>query len=55
MDRELKRLYALHDHFEDALRAHEAGNLRRVKSSIWKAHDILDRIVIAEQAKRGQV
>ena len=51
----LTQLYAVHDHFEAALRAYEKTEHDKARKSLWKAHDILERIVISAQAEIGHV
>ena len=51
----LQTIYAVHDHMEDALRAFSAKDYRKAERAMWKAHDIVERITIAEQAKQGKV
>ena len=51
----LTTIYAAHDHMEDALRAFEQKDFTRARRSVWKAHDIIERITIAEQVKQGKV
>lgn len=48
----LATLYALHDHLEAALRALERRQLGPAKRATWKAHDLVERVVIREQARR---
>lgn len=51
----LQTIYAVHDHMEDALRAFAAGKVKQAERAMWKAHDIVERITINEQAKQGKV
>jgi len=56
LDKDLQRLYSLHDHLESALRnlTHlNTPGIRKVRQGVWAAHDHLERLVISEQAKRG--
>lgn len=51
----LNTIYAIHDHMEDALRAFAKGDHAKAEKSMWKAHDLVERVTIAEQARRGKV
>ena len=51
----LDQLYDIHDNMEAALRAYEKGEMPKMKRLLWKAHDVLERVVIAEQARQGKV
>ena len=51
----LQTIYAVHDHMEDALRAFAAGDHKAAHKSIWKAHDLVERLTIKEQARQGKV
>ena len=51
----LNTIYAIHDHMEDALRAFEKGDHKRAERSLWKAHDLVERVTIKEQARVGKV
>jgi hypothetical protein len=48
-------LYAIHDDLEAALRELDRvpANPRKARRLAWKAHDRLERVIIAEQAKRA--
>ena len=51
----LNTIYAIHDHMEDALRAFEKGDMKAAKKATWKAHDLVERVTIKEQTRRGKV
>ena len=50
----LHTIYAIHDYMEDALRAFEKGDVKAAKKATWKAHDLVERVTIKEQARRGK-
>ena len=51
----LEQIYAIHDWMEDALRQFEKKDYTKAKKAVWKAHDLVERLTIREQARRGKV
>jgi hypothetical protein len=54
-ERRLNALYDIHDKMEAALRCVNHQSATKVYKLLWAAHDTLERVVIAEQARMGKV
>lgn len=50
----LNDLYEIHDALEGSLRFLTLKRLQSASDAAWKAHDLLERLIISEQARQAR-